>query len=437
MLYLAIDQHCKQITVCVRNVGGDTVLHRQVSTRREKIEAFFQQLVDLDPEFMSILEVCGFNDWLITELHKWKCREIVLIHPEKPSKKKTDHRDARKLGDLLWLNRERLAAGEPVHGLRRVYIVTQEERENRQLTALRKNLGQRRTRTLNKIHRIVNRHNLIWDYPTKTFQTQRGRRWLEKLELPEIDRLELDVLLREWKAWDEQITQVDEKIVQRASQFDPTTLLNPTQILMTAPGVSYYSGLALASRIGPIERFPRPRSLANYFGLTPGCRNSGNTKDRLGSITKEGSKIARFILGQLVLHFLKRDPKMRSWYRQIKTRRGSKIARVAVMRRMTTVFLAHVDLSGSVFDRWAATSLARSAPVHHQGGRSLMSQPTLWSRTEALIEIDASSPENRAREFVSNGRPRVGSTPDTCLQSRQISISEEICSTENTEGSLT
>ena len=41
MLYVAIDQHAKQITVCVRNEDGDTVLRRQVSTRREKIEAFF------------------------------------------------------------------------------------------------------------------------------------------------------------------------------------------------------------------------------------------------------------------------------------------------------------------------------------------------------------------------------------------------------------
>ena len=110
MLYLAIDQHSKQITVCVRNADGDTVLSRQVSTRPEKIEAFFQQLTGMDSEFMAILEVCGFNDWLIEELRKWNCQEIVLIHPDRPSKRKTDRRDARKLADLLWLNRERLAA---------------------------------------------------------------------------------------------------------------------------------------------------------------------------------------------------------------------------------------------------------------------------------------------------------------------------------------
>ena len=119
MLYLAIDQHSKQITVCVRNAEGETMLRRQVSTRAEKIKEFFRQLVEMDAEFMAILEVGGFNDWLIAELQRWNCREIVLIHPEKPSKKKTDRRDARKLGDLLWLNRERLAAGQPVHGLRR------------------------------------------------------------------------------------------------------------------------------------------------------------------------------------------------------------------------------------------------------------------------------------------------------------------------------
>jgi transposase len=178
----------------------------------------------------------------------------------------------------------------------------------------------------------------MWEYPTKTFQTRAGRQWLEQLKLPEMDRFEVELLLQEWDSIEAQIKHVDAKIVERAARSDPANVLNATQILMTAPGVSHYMGLGLASRIGPIKRFPRPRSLANYFGLTPSSRNSGETKDRLGSITKEGSKLARFFLGQLVMHVLKRDPRMREWYRRIKLRRGSKIARVAVMRRITTIF---------------------------------------------------------------------------------------------------
>ncbi len=338
MLYVAIDQHAKQITVAIRNDQGEDVLKRQVSTRPEKIQEFFDRVIEMDVEFMAILESCGFNDWLIEELRRRSCREIVLIHPERPSKRKTDRRDAHKLCDLLWLNRDRLAEGKPVHGLRRIYIATQDEKDDRQLTALRQGLGRRRTRVLNKIQRILHRYNLMWQYPTKSFQTQAGKRWLQKLSLPEMDRFELDLLLEEWAAIEEQITQVDARIVERAGRREPGKLLTPTQILMTAPGVSFYSGLGLASRIGPVERFPRPRSLANYFGLTPSSRNSGETQNRLGSITKEGSKFARFLLGQMVLHFLKKDPKMRNWYRRIKLRRGSKIARVAVMRRIATIF---------------------------------------------------------------------------------------------------
>ena len=41
MLYLAIDQHAKQITVCLRNGDGDTLLRRQVSTRAEKSRRSF------------------------------------------------------------------------------------------------------------------------------------------------------------------------------------------------------------------------------------------------------------------------------------------------------------------------------------------------------------------------------------------------------------
>jgi transposase len=286
---------------------------------------------------MAIVEVCGFNDWLTEVLREHNCREIVLIHPEKTSKKKTDRRDANMLCELLWLNSNRLLDGERPQGLRRVYIPTPKEQGGRQLTALRKRLAQQRTRTLNRIHRILHCHNLMWDYPTKTFQTKSGFRWLEKLSLPTTDRLEMNLLLAQWKLWDGQLSEVDEQISQHVRASQSSEILSSAELLATVPGISVYSGLGLASRIGPIARFPRPRSLANYFGLTPSCHNSGNSNHRLGAITKEGSGMARFLLGQAVIHLLKKDKRIRDWYRRIKNRRGSKIARVAVMRRLTTI----------------------------------------------------------------------------------------------------
>jgi len=47
--------------------------------------------------------------------------------------------------------------------------------------------------------------------------------------------------------------------------------------------------------------------------------------------------MVRFILGQVILHVLRRDPLLKGWYLRIKKRRGAKIAKVAAMRRLATI----------------------------------------------------------------------------------------------------
>ena len=77
MLYLGIDQHARQITISLRDDNGDVVQARQVSTQPAKINEFFQQLtrerLRNDEHFMAVLEVCGFNDWLIRMLQDYHC----------------------------------------------------------------------------------------------------------------------------------------------------------------------------------------------------------------------------------------------------------------------------------------------------------------------------------------------------------------------------
>ena len=334
MLYLGIDQHRKQLTVNLRNEQGDIEWKRQVSTRWDRVRKFFEELrQQAEPEggFAAVVEVCGFTHWLLTMLAEYGCREVVLIQPEKRSKKKTDRRDAAKLSQTLWVNRQRLLAGKKVHGLKRITPASAADEKDRQLTSLRRRMGWLRTRTVNRVQHILLKHNLQQDCPTKNIKTQKARRWLAEVPLGEMDRMEMDMLLSQWKLWDEQLEQLQKKIEarQRTNRV--------AAIVATMPGAGAYSSLALASRIGSIDRFPRPGSLANYWGLTPGCRNSGDATDRLGSITKQGSAMVRFILGQMVLHVLRRDASMKAWYARIKRRRGSKIARVAVMRRLATI----------------------------------------------------------------------------------------------------
>ena len=46
MLYLGIDQHKRQLTVNLRSEDGTVILKRQVSTRWEKVRAFFAELAE-------------------------------------------------------------------------------------------------------------------------------------------------------------------------------------------------------------------------------------------------------------------------------------------------------------------------------------------------------------------------------------------------------
>jgi hypothetical protein len=192
MFYLGIDLHRKQMTVSLRNPNGDVVLRRQVSTRWSKVEEFRQQLhqaVTADDQYVAVVEVCGFHDWLVQWLRQdERCHQVLVVQPLARSANKTDRCDANRLSELLWVNRQRLLRGQRVHGVRTVLVPSAQGQTERRLTQVRERLVRRRTQTLNQIHKILRRQNLEWEQPTKTFQTQKVRQWLQTLPLEPTDR---------------------------------------------------------------------------------------------------------------------------------------------------------------------------------------------------------------------------------------------------------
>ncbi len=330
MLFVGIDQHKRPLTICVRDDQGEIGLRRQVSTRWEEVDRFLASLQERGAEhggYVAVMEVCGFNGWLIKRLRQWGCRRVYVISAPDRVRQKTDRRDAAKLSELLWINRDRIALGQNLVHVSEVYQPTNQEQYDRQLTHLRHRLGQALTRAKNSIKGILRRHNLEQECPTKGGFTQGALRWLKVVKLPGLDRLELDMRLTEYRLYAQQLVDVTAMIEKRAAKNIEVRRIR------TMPKPGAYTALALVAHIGFIKRFPHARSLSNYFGITPGCRNSGDT-DRPGSITKAGHPFIRFLLAQMVLHALRGDPGLRRWYRRVKRRRGSKVARVAVMRRL-------------------------------------------------------------------------------------------------------
>jgi len=77
------------------------------------------------------------------------------------------------------------------------------------------------------------------------------------------------------------------------------------KLLMSIPGISFYSALFIISEIGDINRFPDSEHLVSYAGLAPSTRSSG-TKVYHGP--KQGSSYFRWILTQVTWANVRKEP---------------------------------------------------------------------------------------------------------------------------------
>jgi Transposase IS116/IS110/IS902 family len=90
----------------------------------------------------------------------------------------------------------------------------------------------------------------------------------------------------------------------------------------------------MLAEIGDITRFPSARTLASWAGLTPTVRGSGRTA-RHEHISKQGSAWLRWVLNQAA-QTAKRSPEFAAAYATIAKRRGTKIATIAISRKLLT-----------------------------------------------------------------------------------------------------
>ena len=108
-------------------------------------------------------------------------------------------------------------------------------------------------------------------------------------------------------------------------------------LLTTIPGIAWVLGYTIAAEIGEISRFPSPRKLIGYTGLTPRVDQSGE-RDRRGPLRKNGPNYLRWALIEAA-HTAGRDPRYRPIVERMRSRhgrkRGSKIAAIEIGRRLT------------------------------------------------------------------------------------------------------
>jgi transposase len=100
-------------------------------------------------------------------------------------------------------------------------------------------------------------------------------------------------------------------------------------------GVGRVFAALFVAEIGDVTRFPGPRQLCSWAGLTPKHHES-DTVVRRGSITKQGSKMVRWAAVEAVTQ-ARGTSKIQVDRHRLAERRGTGIAKVAAARKLLTL----------------------------------------------------------------------------------------------------
>jgi len=314
--YVGLDIHKKFIFAVVLDSNGDLISERKIRNEPHELDRFF---VGLEKDSKVALESCSCWEYVYDYLTDMGFTDIVLANPSRvrliaTSRKKTDAHDAKVLADLLRFNM-----------LPTSYAPPNVIREQRQVTRHRAGIGRLKGITKNKVHAILIRNGINQEF--SDLFGNAGIAYLRSLDLSMMDRYEIDQHLELIRHYNMQVEKTEELIKDYVN-------CNPqANLLMSIPGISYYSGLAITGEIGDIRRFSSASKLTSFAGLNPSVSQSGE-RCYTGHISKQGNRHLRWMLGQCANVAVMHDSLLAKIYQQIKKRRGHNIAITAVARKM-------------------------------------------------------------------------------------------------------
>ncbi len=320
MRSIGMDVHRDFCEVAIAEDGAVRAAGR-IQTQPAALELFAQSLVASD----EVAIEATANALAITRIIEPHVRRVVLANPtavrETSRRAKTDKIDAKVLAQLL-----------AVGFLDRVWTPDEAARTRRRLISRRCALVRQRTREKNQIHAALQR-NLIERPPMSDLFGVGGRAWLAERvgRLPLDERLTVEACLRQIDFVEGKLERLD-KLVAADAISD-----NDALRLMTLPGVSAVTAIALLAAIGDVTRFQTPRHLVGYLGLDPRVRQSGNEPAKHGKISKQGPGEVRGLLVEAAWHAARTAGPLRAFHQRLAGRRGGNIATVAVARKLVII----------------------------------------------------------------------------------------------------
>jgi transposase len=255
----------------------------------------------------------------VASLYRTLTREgykVSVSHPKKTryiaeAKIKSDRVDSKAIAELVRLDT-----------LPSAYMPDQDTAILREKIRRRAFLVRERVRLRIKIKSILTYEGIKPPSDHGLF-TGKGVEWLHRLNLEPVESY-----LRVINTLDDEIKQLSKHLKEQAEDDEDV------ELLMTIPGVGYYTALLAKSEIGDINRFSDGDKLCSYAGLVPSTHASRGTI-RHGSITKEGSRWLRWVMVEAAMtHVHKYDTAITKAYHRIAERRGRQVATVAAARKL-------------------------------------------------------------------------------------------------------
>jgi transposase len=314
MVIIGCDLHSRYQVIAMLGTETGEITTRRLEHEGGEAERFYRGLEK--PALIGI-EATGYTQWferLVGELGQelW-VGDPAEIRARAVRRQKTDTRDAEHLLDLLVSKR-----------FPRVWVPTPEERDFRQLLKHRDKLVKMQTSVRNQLHFLamsqgVCRKRRLWSAP--------GRRELQGLRLGPWASRRRQELVDLLDGLGPRLEELDRAVKAEALRRAEAARL------MEQQGVGPVTALAFVLTVGPVERFANSRKLVSYLGLNPREDSSGGHQ-RLGHISKQGHEMLRWLLVEAGHTAARLDPELRRVYQRLKFRRGGRVAKVAIARRL-------------------------------------------------------------------------------------------------------
>ena len=284
---------------------------------RQEAEKFYRDLGAPGVKVRVGMEASGHARWferMLSELQfeLW-IGDAAAIRAKRVRKQKTDRQDAQLILRLM------LKDDFP-----HIWVPSWENRDLRQLLWHRHRMVQARTRIMNQLQAVALNEGVR---SKKRLWRDSGREQLEAFRLaPWASRRRRDLL--------ELLDRLTPTIAELTAAIELEVERCPVaQRLQTHPGVGPLTALAFRLIIGQAERFECGKQIASYLGLVP-LEDSSGQRRRLGHITKQGNSLLRFLLVEAAQVTVRSLPEWRSKYCHLALRRGRKVAKVAMARKL-------------------------------------------------------------------------------------------------------